>query len=242
MVVLVESLWEKGMMWVVWVSSMFIVCTLVLIVVVLIVDTWVRMANRRKGGGAGRSGIYSGRVWHERYKPEVHHFSYPIFYCLLDLDELGDAFPWYMWPLGSARFPALSRFSASDHLKNNKSGGREGDEQENSVERSGASNATPIAKRIRDMVELAVGKRPSGRVQLLTHLSYLGYCFNPVSFYYCLGEDGGSIDAIVAEVRPLVLRLHHIFWEGLSVAPHGSTGNGGIPSHFFTKTLISRCF
>lgn len=42
----------------------------------------------------GRSGIYAGRVWHVRLKPTVHRFSYPVFYCLIDLDEVETAMPW----------------------------------------------------------------------------------------------------------------------------------------------------
>ncbi|CAN0389922.1 unnamed protein product, partial [Ectocarpus sp. 8 AP-2014] len=40
------------------------------------------------------SAVYAGRVWHARFKPTAHRFSYPIFYCLVDLDELDIAFPW----------------------------------------------------------------------------------------------------------------------------------------------------
>lgn len=47
--------------------------------------------------------------------------------------------------------------------------------------------------------------RPTGRVQLLTHLAYLGYCFNPVSFYYCLDASEKEIETVVAEVRILLV-------------------------------------
>jgi DUF1365 family protein len=36
---------------------------------------------------------------------------------------------------------------------------------------------------------------------LLTNLSYFGYAFNPVSFYYCFAADGKTVDFIVAEVN-----------------------------------------
>ncbi|CAN0064059.1 unnamed protein product, partial [Choristocarpus tenellus] len=68
--------------------------TLVQVLAVVVVDTLVRRAKRQKGDEEGWSGMYSGRVWHARYKPEVHHFSYPIFLCLLDLDKLSGALPW----------------------------------------------------------------------------------------------------------------------------------------------------
>ena len=54
---------------------------------------------------------------------------------------------------------------------------------------------------VRDLVESETGERPSGPVRLLTHFSYFGYCFNPVSFYYCFAEDGETVETIVAEVN-----------------------------------------
>lgn len=59
-----------------------------------VIDTAWRWHRERRGQGRSRSGIYAGHVWHTRFKPTFHHFSYPIFYCLLDLDELEVAFPW----------------------------------------------------------------------------------------------------------------------------------------------------
>ena len=52
-----------------------------------------------------------------------------------------------------------------------------------------------------DLVEAESGHRPGGPVRLLTNLSYFGYCFNPVSFYYCYKKDGQTLDTIVAEVN-----------------------------------------
>jgi DUF1365 family protein len=41
---------------------------------------------------------------------------------------------------------------------------------------------------------------PDGPIFLLTHLRYLGYCFNPISFYYCY-DRGGKVDTVLAEVN-----------------------------------------
>ena len=57
---------------------------------------------------------------------------------------------------------------------------------------------------MRDLVEEKSGVRPAGPVYLLTHLRYFGYCFNPVSFYYCFdgeGDGDGNLSAIVMEVN-----------------------------------------
>ena len=40
---------------------------------------------------------------------------------------------------------------------------------------------------------------PSGAVRMLTHLRYFGYCFNPVTFYFCFDADG-AVEVIVAEI------------------------------------------
>ena len=41
---------------------------------------------------------------------------------------------------------------------------------------------------------------PDGPIFLLTHLRYLGYCFNPISFYFCY-DRSGHLDTVLAEVN-----------------------------------------
>jgi len=122
--------------------------------------------------------IYEGRVKHSRTEPAVHEFSYRLFMMYLDLDELPTLFKkrWF-W---SASRPTLAHFRRSDHL------GPEGE---------------PLADSIRQLVEKETGLQPSGPIRLLTNLAYFGYCFNPVSFYYCFAEDGETVEFIVAEVN-----------------------------------------
>lgn len=122
--------------------------------------------------------IYEGQVKHTRSKPVRHQFSYRLFMMYLDLEELPDLFR-RRW-LWSASRPALARFRRSDHL---------GPEDK------------PLAECVRDLVEEESGRRPRGPIRLLTNLSYFGYCFNPVSFYYCFGIDGETVEYIVAEVN-----------------------------------------
>lgn len=121
--------------------------------------------------------IYEGQVRHARTVPVLHRFRYRVFMMYLDLGELSSVFArrWF-W---STRRPALARFKRSNHLGP--------DEQ-------------PLDESVRDLVEKETGRRPTGPVRLLTNLSYFGYCFNPVSYYYCFGEDGETIEAFVAEV------------------------------------------
>jgi uncharacterized protein len=50
--------------------------------------------------------------------------------------------------------------------------------------------------------------RPAGPVFLLTHLRYLGYVFNPVSFYYCY-DRVENLELILAEVNNTLGESHN---------------------------------
>ena len=60
--------------------------------------------------------------------------------------------------------------------------------------------ARPLSDSVRDLVERRTGDRPLGPIRLLTHLRYLGYCMNPVSFYYCFDCEGERVTPVGAEV------------------------------------------
>jgi DUF1365 family protein len=121
--------------------------------------------------------VYEGWVRHRRYGTVEHNMHHRLFMMYLDLDELPDLFDDRL--LWSARRPAIAWFRRADHL---------------------GDPAEPLAESVRRLVELRTGRRPDGPVRLLTHLRYLGHCFNPVSFYYCYGVDGQRPLAVVAEV------------------------------------------
>ena len=124
------------------------------------------------------SALYLGWVKHWRRAPCVHGFRYPLFMVYLDLAELPMVFAdRWLWRVEK---PALASFRRSDHL---------------------GDSSQPLADAVRDLVALETGARPEGPVRLLTHLRYFGYCFNPVSFYYCFDLSGQELVAIVAEVN-----------------------------------------
>ena len=58
----------------------------------------------------------------------------------------------------------------------------------------------PLKTSVQQLVREHTGKTPDGPIRLLTHLSYFGYCQNPVSFYYCFSADGETLETVVAEV------------------------------------------
>ena len=59
----------------------------------------------------------------------------------------------------------------------------------------------PLHRAVRDLVNERLGHRPTGPIRMLTHLRYFGYCFNPVSLYYCYDPTDDRIETIVAEIH-----------------------------------------
>lgn len=124
-----------------------------------------------------QSCIYEGRVRHSRLTPVPHRFRYRVFMMYLDLGELDTVFKG-RWLWSTTRM-AIARFKRENHV---------------------GAGVEPLDETIRDLVETETGQRPAGPIRLLTNLSYYGYCFNPVSFYYCFDADGERVEATVCEV------------------------------------------
>lgn len=134
------------------------------------------------------SGIYQGTVRHRRFEPVRHEFKSPLFMLYLDLGELPSIFQrhWF-WSNESAN---VATFRRSDHV--------------------GEAN-TSLEETIRNLAESETGTRPLGPIRLLTHLRYFGYCFNPLSLFFCFDESGSRIQTIVAEVTNTPWRERHCY-------------------------------
>lgn len=147
------------------------------------------------------SALYTGRVSHGRRAPRAHAFDYRLFMVYLDLAELDSVFRGrWLW---SARRPALAWFRRADYL---------GDPD------------VPLDQAVRDRVEAETGSRPSGPIRVLTHLRYFGFCFNPVTFYYCFDATGERMQTLVAEITntPWHERHAYVLDEAMNEG-HGST-------------------
>ena len=147
--------------------------------------------------------IYKGSISHSRKGTAANAFRYGLFLMLLDLDELDEVFAgrWF-W---SARRAAPARFRREDHY---------GDPQ------------VPLADAIRDLVEEKTGARPAGAVRLLTHLSYFGYCFNPLSVYYCYDAND--------ELQDVVLEVSNTPWGEQHCYVLGSADNESEAHHRYS--------
>ncbi len=142
-----------------------------------------------------RSAVYEGTVWHRRRSPQPHAFSYRMAQLYLDLDEVDRVFARrWLWSNGRRN---LAEFRRSDYL---------------------GQADMPLAEAVRLRVQQVTGHRPAGPVRMLTHLRYAGIVFNPVSFYYCYGEDGDSLQSIVAEITNTPWRERHAYVLPLDTA------------------------
>jgi DUF1365 family protein len=123
------------------------------------------------------SAICYGTIRHRRFEPRKHDFTYPLFMVLVDIDQVPE-------------LTKISRF-----LSYNKFNWATFDERDHFGNPSFA---------LRERLEIDAAAQglnlPDGQIFLLTHLRYLGYSFNPVSFFYCY-DRAESLQMIVAEVN-----------------------------------------
>lgn len=121
--------------------------------------------------------IYVGRLRHRRFVPARHEFTYPLFLAFLDIDRLPEL-------MEVSSLSAYNRWNWASYQERDHFGD------------PGKSMRERVAEDARRKgVEL-----PDGKIFLLTHLRYLGYNFNPVSFYYCY-DRSEKLQIILAEVN-----------------------------------------
>ena len=124
-----------------------------------------------------KSYIYTGTIRHRRFTPFNHFFTYPLFMTYLDLNTIQTAVKQsWIWNINK---PAMISFRREDYHGKNK---------------------MTIDSAVRKTIYNRIGYKVTGPIRLLTHLRYFGYCFNPVSFYYCFNKNDTEVDIILAEV------------------------------------------
>jgi len=131
--------------------------------------------------------IYKGEISHRRFTPKPNRFRYRLHMFYLDLEELPELFDHHL--LWSARGTAIAEFRRADHA---------------------GDPSRDLATHVRDLVQEHAGVRPVGRIGLLTHLRYFGYCFNPISVYYC-HDDKGELCNTVLEVSNTPWKERHCY-------------------------------
>jgi hypothetical protein len=122
------------------------------------------------------SGLFVGTLRHRRFTPVEHAFTYPLFMALLDIDCVPEL-------MNVSRLTSHNRWNWASF-----------DDRDHFGDPSLPLRNRLVVDATRHGIEL-----PAGRIFLLTHLRYLGYCFNPVSFFYCL-DRADRLQVVLAEV------------------------------------------
>jgi DUF1365 family protein len=165
------------------------------------------------------SALYVGHVTHARHTPRPHRFRYALTYLFLDLDELQQpgvspfAGRW-LWSVGRRNVAAFRR---EDYL---------GDPH------------VPLAEAVRARAREALGAAPAGPVRVLTFPRQLGYCFNPVSFYYLYEPDGRTLGAIVAEITNTPWGERHSYVLGSADASGANSFRKRFPKAFHVSPFF----
>ena len=122
-------------------------------------------------------GIYVGELRHRRFRPLRHDFTYPVFQVLLDVERIPEL-------MSVSRVASYNRWNWAAYNERDHFG----------------DPGLPLRERLRAGAAAQGVTLPEGPAFLLTNLRYLGYAFNPVSFYYFCGPSGG-VEMMLAEVN-----------------------------------------
>ena len=133
------------------------------------------------------SALYVGKLRHRRFSPRPHSFSYPVFMAFLNIDRIPEL-------MRVSPFAGYNRWSWTGYCERDHFGDPKKSLRERLVQ-DAASNGIIL---------------PDGPIFLLTHLRYLGYVFNPVSFYYCYDRNE-NLALLLAEVNSTFGESHN-YW------------------------------
>lgn len=134
------------------------------------------------------SRLYVGWIRHRRFKPKHHAFRYPVFMSWMDLEELDEVMKKSLF-WSRERFNLLS-FYRSDYM---------------------GHSSQDLRQAVEHKIKVQTGHDFEGRICLLTHLRYLGFSFNPVSFYFCYAQDAEYPRYILAEINNTPWNERHCY-------------------------------
>lgn len=140
-----------------------------------------------------RSAIYEGVVTHLRHDHDATdhvttRFTQRLTLPLIHLDEVDRVMALHpLWSSGRRNAVWLRR---EDYL---------------------GDPSISLDEAVRDEVDSALGRRPTGPIALLGHLRTWGKLTNPLCLFYCFTEEGDRVDAIVAQVTNTPWGDRHVY-------------------------------
>ena len=133
------------------------------------------------------SALYVGKLRHRRFIPRAHEFAYPVFMAFLDVDRLPEL-------MSASPFSSYNRWNWTSYCERDHFG----------------NPAQSLRERLAEDAARHGVTLPDGQIFLLTHLRYLGYVFNPVSFFYCY-DRAEKLELMMSEVNSTFGESHN-YW------------------------------
>lgn len=124
-----------------------------------------------------KSCLYQGEVWHQRVRPKKHSFRYPIFYLMLDLDDL-DAAQNKPWCLSFEKFNIFTVYQKD----------------------FGGLESGQLKEYLLELLRRAGCLSQPQKIYMLTMPRIFGYAFNPLTVFYCYCEND-ELSAVIYEVH-----------------------------------------
>ncbi|MBF9152656.1 DUF1365 domain-containing protein [Novosphingobium jiangmenense] len=157
--------------------------------------------------------LYHGHVLHRRLRPAVHVLRYRVLHLLLDIDRI-DALALRLRLFSRGRFNLFS-FHDSD-----------------------VGDGKAMRPHVERLLREAGLESDGGRILLLTMPRMLGYAFNPLSTWFCHGQDG-ALRAVIYEVSNTFGERHNYVIEARpgAVTLHQSAGKRFHVSPFLPMDL-----
>lgn len=140
--------------------------------------------------------IFTGTVRHRRFTPRSHQFSYKLSMFCFDIDNLPNS-------LKDIKHVSIEQFNWFSFRRKNYLSHPE----------------IPLDTYARQLVVAKFNTYPKGKIYLLTHLSCLGYCFNPISLYFIFDETNQRLDYLIIEVTNTPWGEKHNYLLETSVKP-----------------------
>lgn len=120
-----------------------------------------------------QEGVYSGRVWHQRYIPIAHRFQYKILMVAIDLEKIEQS------------------CSPNSMIKNNSFGLMSLRNRDHFPQ-----SANSLIANIRTLLPAHIASQQY-RVLLLSQMAHFGFAFNPISFFVVTSLDGKLLGMIL---------------------------------------------
>lgn len=160
------------------------------------------------------SALYLGRIVHRRIRPIRRRFDARVFSLLVDLDSL-PALAARLRLFSHNRFNLIA-FHDRDH------GGRDG---------------TALRPWVEARMRAADIEPDGGPIRLLCFPRVLGYVFNPLSVYFC-HDRGGTLQAVIYEVRNTFGGIHHYVFPVDGVGPTDRTRSHATAKRFHVSPFL----